>query len=155
MAISRTVEPAISEMSMVFASECSQTEQAGPEWEGMLSYVCPRVESEIGNFRKAWETACKNSGLSVKEGDREKPTRLFHDLRRTGVRNLIRAGVPEAVAMRVSGHKTRAVFDRYNIVSESDLKDAARRLGDYLAHEGTPAGNRHTMGTQKQAASVN
>jgi hypothetical protein len=100
------------------------------------------------NFRRAWENACKAAGLVTKTGDREKPARVFHDLRRTGVRNLIRAGVPERVAMTISGHKTRAVFDRYNIVSESDLKEAARKLGEYLAHKGAPPIDRHTIGTQ-------
>ena len=120
----------------------------------------PRAGKPILNFRSGWDSACKAAGLVSKGDDgKDKPTRLFHDLRRTGVRNLIRAGVPERVAMMISGHKTRAVFDRYNIVSEGDLKDAARRLGEYLAHKDTPGtaaeSERHTIGTPEAPSAVN
>ena len=59
---------------------------------------------------------------------RKVPTKLGHDFRRTAVRNLIRAGIPETVAMKLTGHRTRAVFQRYAIVEESMLLEAGAKL---------------------------
>lgn len=99
---------------------------------------------KIGRFQRSWKTACEAAGLAPTNGE---PERLFHDLRRSGVRNLIRAGVPESVAMRISGHKTRSVFERYNIVSERDLHEAARKLETYVAGKTNPTEPGHTLGT--------
>jgi integrase len=79
----------------------------------------PKEPKAITTFTGSWRSACRAAGC---------PGRVPHDLRRTAVRNLVRSGVSENTAMRLTGHKTRSVFDRYDIVSGDDLRQAARRL---------------------------
>ncbi len=100
---------------------------------------CPWVffsgGKQIKSFRRSWNTACRKVGLAGK---------ILHDFRRSAIRNMVRAGIPERVAMDLSGHKTRSVFERYNIVSEGDLQEAGRRLtgtitGTIRAQQGSEA----------------
>jgi len=111
-------------------------------------FVFHREGKPIVDFRKAWISASIQVGLCevLKDGEakavvvkdkkgNEKlvkvPTRIFHDFRRTAIRDMVRSGVSERIAMSISGHKTRNVFDRYNIVSDQDLKEAAKKKQAY------------------------
>lgn len=76
----------------------------------------------IKGFRKAWRRACREAGVS---------DRIPHDFRRTAVRNLVRSGVPAPTAMELVGHLTMAVFRRYCIVDEADMKAARRNLAPF------------------------
>ncbi len=87
------------------------------------AYIISYRGHSITETKRAWNTARRAVGL---------PGLLLHDLRRTAVRNMIRAGVPEKTAMLISGHKTRSVFERYNIVDERDFHTAGRKMQTYL-----------------------
>ena len=88
----------------------------------LTSLVFHRGGNPIAEFRKSWATACKKAGC---EG------RLFHDLRRSAARNLIRSGVAKDVAKQVGGWKTDSMFSRYNVTGEEDLRDAMEKVTTY------------------------
>ena len=75
---------------------------------------------------RSWATACAKANV---------PGKLFHDLRRTAVGNMIRAGVPQAVAMAISGHRTVSMFLRYDIASEEDKRQALRKTEEHRASQ--------------------
>jgi integrase len=79
----------------------------------------------ITSLLKAFKTACRAAGV---------PGKIPHDLRRSAVRNFVRAGISEGVCMALSGHRTPSVFRRYNIISGTDLHDAARSLDRASGH---------------------
>ncbi len=106
-------------------------------------FVNEKGDDRVKRFDKAWKSPCEKAGLGV---------RLFHDFRRTAVRNMVRAGISERVAMILSGHKIRSVFERYNIVNDADLRKAATRQQAYLEScAGTISGTIRQFGHQKEA----
>lgn len=90
----------------------------------LLPWVFHYYGRRIGNFRRRWEQACEKAELQGK---------LFHDFRRTAVRNMVRQGLPERVIMSITGHKSRSIFDRYHIVTEADQRAAFQSVFGQLS----------------------
>ena len=90
-------------------------------------------------FSSKWQTACCDAGLGNREKREDGKLKYVgpipHDFRRTAIRNMVRVGNHERVVIAISGHKTRSVFDRYNIVSEDDLREAARRSSEHMQRQ--------------------
>jgi integrase len=111
------------ELKELMAELRRYTKEAEQRTGQIIPWVFHHEGVPIQSFRKSWETAVRKAGL---------PGRLFHDFRRSAVRNLVRAGVPAKIAMELTGHKTRSIFERYNITEESeDLANAVARLAEY------------------------
>ena len=142
--------------------------QARKKAEKLSPYVFPRPDGKdrIKDIRGAWNRGCRETGLGFGYKTDEKYYRkwtkkglqagpMLHDTRRSAVRNMVRAGIPEKVVMTISGHKTRTVFDRYNIVSDEDLKLAACKQNAYLqAHAGTVLGTISKSGVNGRDAGI-
>jgi len=111
--------PMFPELRSLLEAQRAYTDKVQREQGRIIPWVFHRKGNAIRSFRKSWATACRLAG---------QPGRIPHDFRRTAVRNMVRKSIPERVAMQLSGHKTRSVFERYNIVSEGDLREAGKKL---------------------------
>jgi integrase len=112
--------PFTAELRALLERRRAVTHERERELGRLVPHVFSRANGKpLGSFNKAWTTACRAAGV---------PGRVLHDFRRTAVRNLLRAGVAERVAMQMVGWKSRQMLDRYHIVSAADLVEAARKL---------------------------
>ncbi len=112
------------ELTDTITAQWSYTKRVEQARKIVCPWVFHRNGRPIRSFYGAWRKACLEAGH---------PGRILHDFRRTVVRNLVRAGVAENQAMQLTGHKTRSIFDRYDIVNEADLRAAVRKFA--AAHD--------------------
>jgi hypothetical protein len=143
------------ELAEIIKRRKAGREYKAPSGPGTSMYVFHRNGKRISDPRRAWARACYDAGLPCeivyKKDFKGKPVlhkrgphkgepviekilskMIFHDLRRSGVRNMVRGGVHETVAMAISGHRTRSIFDRYNITSDDDLRQAVKQTLEYV-----------------------
>jgi integrase len=112
------------ELKSLLAAQIERVRALERETGQIVPYLFPHLVGQhrgkrMQDFKKTWKAACEKAGCVGM---------LRHDFRRTAVRNMVNLGVPERVAMKVSGHRSRTVFDRYHIVSPGDLQEVARKL---------------------------
>jgi integrase len=154
------VLPLVGELADIIARRRQARAYTTRTGETALSgYVFHRQGAPIRNLRKAWAAACIAAGfarpkldaagrpvLNRKRQPIMKPTLIFHDLRRSAVRNMVAAHVDQSVAMKVTGHRTISVFQRYRIVSDDDVRVALERTQAALVRVPVGAGEGHNSG---------
>jgi integrase len=108
-------------------------------WLATSAYVFHREGRPINKtvFGKQWRRACIAAKLGARNERGGYAGKLFHDLRRTAARDMVRGGASESFAMKITGHKTPAMFRRYNIVSTEDMRDALRLRREYVDGQGS------------------
>jgi integrase len=114
--------PLTPELRDVLSQQLERTRQLEKATERVIPWVFHRNGKPIKDYYGAWDEACRLAGL---------PDRIAHDLRRTAVRNLERAGVPRSASMKMTGHKTESVYRRYAIVDEAMLREGAEKLAAF------------------------
>lgn len=129
---------ALPELVTLLRRQRERTTALERETGRIVPWVFHRDGQQIRRYRTAWASAVDRAAHEERNGMRvvvrsELVGKLVHDLRRTAVRNLTRAGVPKVWAKKLTGHKTDAVFDRYDITEIGELREAVRRLADYKA----------------------
>jgi integrase len=132
--------PLVPELRLLLEAQRARVEAIQKKTKRIIPWVfCRDDGAPVGDFKKSWATACIKAGFfrvvpvgEPKEGEPQKtrkvPTKIFHDTRRSAVRSLERAGVPRSAAMRMTGHRTEAVYRRYAIVDERMLREAGEKI---------------------------
>lgn len=136
------------ELKTLLAAQVARVQALSKDMQQVVPFLFPHLTSvhrprgtQKVDFRDAWDRACIDAGHA---------NQIRHDFRRSAVRNMVNAGVSEKVAMTITGHKTRAVFDRYHIVSPADLQAAAQKID--AAATTTPASAHNATVTALQSA---
>ena len=137
----------VPELAVIIEQQRAYTDAVERRTGQIVPFLFHRDGRQVKSFRSAWRLACKRVALAARAAtERTTPKaiwkamsreerrgfkgsgRIPHDFRRTAVRNLVRAGVSQKVAMELTGHLTPSVFERYNITDDRDRRDAVAKL---------------------------